>query len=56
MKPAKPDHCKGCTHFHSAGRKDPKPNVAKYNSWCNAKGDTCKNSIGWCKQHESKRI
>ena len=56
MKPKKPEHCKGCLSFHSAGRGNPTAGLEKYNVWCCAKGAPCKDSIGWCKLYGKKRV
>lgn len=56
MKYKKPKHCNGCGLFHSAGRLHPKPDVAKYNAWCCAKGSPAIHAVGWCKTHNTKKL
>lgn len=51
----KPEHCKGCNYFHSAGRSNPTKELKKYNYWCCAKGDEAVKSVGWCKTHNVKK-
>lgn len=51
----RPQHCKGCTKFHSAGRRNPPPDLARYNSWCCAKGQPAHKSVAWCKVHGARR-
>lgn len=46
----RPDHCKGCVHFHNAGHALP----LKFNAWCCAHGTTASRAIGWCKTHNAK--
>lgn len=33
-------HCKGCAYHHSAGRRNPKAGLEKYNDWCCKRGGT----------------
>ena len=47
-------HCKGCKHFHSAGRRNPPIALKKYNAWCCAKGAPV--DTGWCKAHNVKEL
>lgn len=47
-------HCKGCTHHHSAGRRNPEAGLGKYNDWCCKRGAPV--NIGWCKTHNAKTI
>lgn len=55
MKPARPKHCKGCVRFYSAGRRDPKGGLEKFNAWCPAHGTPAEKAIAWCKTHGAKR-
>jgi hypothetical protein len=56
VKPAKPEHCKGCTSFHNAGRGNPVGGLEKRNAWCCAKGAPAKESVGWCKLNNKKGV
>lgn len=53
----RPDHCKGCVHFHNAGYgRDAPKHLHKYNAWCCYKGDTAERSVGWCKTNGVKTV
>lgn len=51
----RPEHCKGCTSFHNAGRRNPAADLARYNAWCCAKGQEAHKSVAYCKVHLLKR-
>lgn len=51
----KPKHCKGCTLHHSAKRRNPRANEAKFNDWCCALGKPAAHSVGHCVQKGLKR-
>lgn len=46
----RPEHCKGCVHFHNAGNL----RLKKFNAWCCNKGAPAAQSLGWCKTHNKK--
>lgn len=56
MKINRPNHCKGCTSFHNAGRANPKGGLEKYNAWCCAKGQPAIKAISWCKLTGAKTL
>ncbi len=50
----RPDHCKGCTAFHTAGRTNPTAELKKYNSWCCQFGKPASKVVGHCINTNSK--
>ena len=57
-KNEKKTHCRGCGHFWNAGHKgkSKKDPILKYNSWCCANGKSSFDSVGWCKNHNIKKV
>lgn len=51
----RPKHCDGCKYWYSAGHPKNSRHSA-HNSWCCAKGAPAKESTGWCKVHDKKRL
>ena len=48
-------HYKGCVHWRSADRRNPKEKfLFKFNDWCCKKGAPV--DIGYCKTHNLKQL
>lgn len=52
----RPDHCKGCTVFHSAGHpKGSKLHGSVYDAWCPKYGKPAASAVGECKLKKGKQ-